>query len=101
MRVFISGPITKGDHNNHAKIEAARKVFNKAEDDLKRRGHEVVNPFKLIPDGTKLTWAYCMRINLHALLDCDGIHMLPEWHESEGARLEHTVASKLNLVMVK
>ncbi len=93
MRVFISGPIAK-----HG-LEKARKIFNQAEDDLRRRGHTPVNPFK--DERNKMTWTECMRLSIQDLLTCDGIYMLPAWHESKGALLERMIATNLKLVMVK
>ena len=102
MRVYISGPITKGEKiTAPSAIEAARKTFASAEAILQARGHEPINPFKVIPYRKELTWKDYMKANLKALVDCDGIYMLPGWHESEGALLENFIARKLKMKIVK
>lgn len=101
MRVYISGPITKGGKVKTLQaIEIAKKNFQSVEEVLKVRGHDPVNPFKVIPYQKELTWIDYMRANIKALVDCDGIYQLPGWHESEGALLEWQIARKLKLVVV-
>lgn len=75
--IYISGPITG--------VAEYQKNFDRAEADLLARGYAVLNPAKL-PKG--LTREQYMRIDL-AMIDCaDGVLFLPDWHKSEGARLE-------------
>lgn len=88
MKIYISGPMTGLPDLNfpafHA--EAAR---------IRSMGHEVVNPAELNPDGG--TWQECMRKDIAALCECDGIFMLPGWDNSRGALLEFEIASKLGI----
>jgi hypothetical protein len=86
-RIYVSGPMTGiPDHNFPAfNAEAAR---------LRALGYEVVNPVDVNPDhGTP--WAECLRNDLLALLQCDGIALLPGWESSRGAALELHVARAL------
>ncbi len=43
------------------------------------------------------TWSDCMRIDLKALMDCDGILVLPDWQGSRGAKLEIKIACELGM----
>ena len=38
-----------------------------------------------------------MRRDIAALMDCDGIMMLPGWEKSRGALIEHWVALELKM----
>ena len=95
MRVYISGPMTGIEDHNYA-------VFDAMRDELLSRGYAVVNPAdvarKLIrssvitPERSDFLCA-----DIHALLDCDGIFLLPGWQASEGALLEYQIAKSLGL----
>lgn len=85
--------------------------FYAAEAVLKGMGHEVVNPCRIDEEmgvvrvrrdaeggivDVSLTADYdfdkVIARDLAAVEECDGIVMGPEWHRSEGARLEHQTA---------
>lgn len=63
---------------------------------LRRAGFKVVNPAEngLAPNAP---WASHMRRDLHAMLDCQGLAVLPDWQASRGARLEVDVAQALGM----
>jgi hypothetical protein len=42
-------------------------------------------------------WEEYMRNSLKHLMDCEGIALLPNWEDSKGARLEHTIAVALGM----
>lgn len=84
LRVYIAGKIT-GDKNY-------RDKFAKAEQALTAMGHCVLNPAHL-PEG--MEQGDYMRSCL-AMIDCaDGVVLLPDWRESDGARLERAYAEKI------
>ena len=88
MRIYISGAIT-GDKLYRAK-------FEKAKQDLKKKGHIPVNPAEFeLPDGA--SWEDYMKQDLSLLLKCDGIYMLKDWKQSRGAKLEHDLAQTLKM----
>ena len=89
LRVYIAGKIT-GDKNY-------RDKFAKAEQALTAMGHCVLNPAHL-PEG--MEQGDYMRICL-AMIDCaDGVVLLPDWRESDGARLERAYAEKIGKEVV-
>lgn len=69
-------------------------------------GHTPVSPLDVTKtkgindDGGEGLWLVCMRADIHALIECDGIYMLRGWEESKGARLEHLIADGLGLEIV-
>lgn len=88
MRVYVSGRIKDYvEHEEH---------FTAGVRAVKEMGHEPVCPLDLDgkPDASYQEW---MRIDLLALLECDGIYMLQGWERSVGARTEHTVAAVCGL----
>ena len=89
MKVYIAGKVTGED------VKSCREKFLQAEYCLKKKGHSVVNPTKLLQPTTN--WHNAMRICIKELVDCDCIYMLEDWRESRGARLEHLVAKELGL----
>ena len=88
-RIYISGPMTglPGLNFPAFNAEAAR---------LRAMGYEVVNPAELNPDPTT-PYEQCMRVDIAALLTCDAICLLPDWHKSKGAETEVAVANALKL----
>lgn len=90
MKVYISGAISNRDPDE------VRKDFERVEKLLSSLGWEVVNPLANgLTDAH--TWEEHMRADLHLLLECDKVAMLPGWRESKGARLEVFVATELGM----
>jgi hypothetical protein len=71
-------------------------AFNAEAARLRAAGMDVINPAELNPDPTK-SWTDCMRVDIVALMACDGIHMLNGWTSSRGAVLEHHIAVALGM----
>ena len=77
MKVYIAGKIS-GDPNYREKFAAEQEC-------LEDQGHIVLNPAEL-PEG--MSSADYMRI-CFAMIDCaDVVMFLPDWENSEGAKLE-------------
>lgn len=97
MKVYISGPITG--------IENYEKNFQKAEDFLRKRGLEVVNPVKigktLEEGGLKLEHADYMRADIAELMKCDAIYMLDGSEDSKGACCEYCIARCLGMLVIR
>lgn len=98
MRLYIAGPMTGiADYNFPA--------FFAAEDVLLAQGYDVVNPARMdqeidgfVPstDAAK-AMAHYMRRDITALLEVDGLFLLPDWSTSKGARMEVAVGLALDL----
>lgn len=90
MRVYTSGAISGREPNE------VRKEFELAKMYLRREGYEAISP---LANGLPwdCAWELHMREDLHLLLECDKVAMLPGWRESKGARLEVFVASELGM----
>jgi len=86
-KIYISGKITGIE-------ETAPQLFKDAEDFLKAKGSEVVNPMTINHDHDK-SWLNYMKTDIVALMECDSIFMLENWEESKGACIEHSLAIKL------
>lgn len=87
--VYISGPMTgKPDLNFPA--------FNRAAEDFRGLGFDVVNPVDINPDPNA-KWKDCMRADINALFDCSHIALLPGWEKSKGARIEFDIAMALEM----
>lgn len=93
MRVYISGPITK-DKGYY------RKFLN-AEIQLKKAGHEVVNPARLgkLMPKTFTTTDY-LDVELPIIKKCDAVFFLKGWKESYGARKEYEYALKQEVKLI-
>lgn len=72
VRVYIAGPMTGYENFN-------REAFHKAEEELKREGHTVLNP-AMLPDG--LTQPHYMDICMAMIRCVDAIYMLQGWQRS-------------------
>lgn len=106
MKIYISGKISGLSHNEYTDL------FGRAEAHLLDLGHQPVNPLKLTacddencngderkPDGAYLhSWPCYLKFDIAAMLECDAIAMLPNWHESKGAKFERFVAEGVGLL---
>ena len=87
MYVYLSGPMTGLPDLNFP-------AFAQGEEILSQDGQTVLNPTKLgEPQGWE--WADFMRRDIVAMLQCNGIALLPGWEKSRGALLEYQVALSL------
>lgn len=95
MKLYLAGPMSGyPDHNFPA--------FNAETARLRALGYEIVNPAELNLDVDRTQtpydlWRICMRKDIHALIDCDGIILMKDWPNSKGACLEHQIARGLKL----
>lgn len=97
MIVYLSGPMSGIKDENFPAFNAAARA-------LRMLGYEVVNPAEFETDVDGLSersrWVKYLKADIKALMDCDGIVMLPGWQKSEGAKLEHYNAKALDLVIM-
>lgn len=89
-KVYISGKISGIDNE-------AIAIFKQAEDFLKNKGLEPINPFSLNHDEHDKSWHSYMKVDVRALCDCDSIYMLKNWVDSKGAIIEHSIAMMLGI----
>lgn len=86
-RIYLSGPISGMPDLN-------RPAFAAAQEALEAAGYVVVNPL----DVTQATnWQQCMRDDIKALMDCEGVATLDGWEGSTGAVIEVELAMKLRM----
>ena len=85
--VYISGIIT-GDPGYMAK-------FRGEEERLRSLGYRPVNPAGIVPADVPREKA--MRAAVRAMLQCEGVSLLPGWQRSKGARIEANLACALGL----
>jgi hypothetical protein len=88
MKIYLAGPMSNlADFNYPAFFKEAAR--------LRCFGFQVVNPAEIgSPKNDRLT---NMRVDLHAMLDCDGIIMMEGWEDAPGASLEKQVMEGLHL----
>jgi hypothetical protein len=87
-KLYICGRVT-GDENY-------QKKFARAEAKLRAAGYtDIVNPARRMP--ADIPWKYAMRICLKAMMDCDGLALLPDWISSRGAQVEIGLAAELDI----
>ena len=93
-RIYISGKITGLD------INEARQNFDNAQHLFEAKGYQVINPMKEVPYNPSFQWGDYMRADIKLLMDCDAIYMLPNWDDSDGAKVEHYLAEQLNMEII-
>lgn len=90
-KVYLSGPIT--GKKNYKGLFAFTEELVKLCDALR-----IFNPASQIPDS--LGYVDAMKRCVAALVEYDTIVMLPGWHTSKGARLEHDIALACGISIV-
>lgn len=97
MRLYVAGRISG------LVYEDALRAFAEAAAEIERCGHVAVNPMKengLDGDGKPHEWVEYMERDIPLLLSCDGIYLLPNWKESNGARIEKVIAEHSKMLIV-
>ncbi|MFN3375602.1 MAG: DUF4406 domain-containing protein [Burkholderiaceae bacterium] len=88
-RLYLCGPMTGLPEFNYP-------AFHAAAAELRACGFTVVNPAESgLPADAP--WHQHMRVNLKAMMDCDGVALLPGWQASKGATLEVDLALELSM----
>jgi len=87
--VYLAGKVTDLPYNEVYSKFMAKQL------ELEAMGFKVLNPCLVIRQDAP--WDRAMRIALGLLLTADFICLLHDWHESEGAKMERSVALKLNI----
>lgn len=88
-KLYIAGPMRGKENGN-------KPAFYRAAAKLRAMGHTAVNPWELDVEEGKPIGVY-MATDLPALLGCDGVALLKDWEESQGARIEALVAAECGL----
>ena len=84
-KYYISGKISNGGAEP---IEENLKRFNEVAQQLRAQGHEVFNPAELEVEGGA-SWEYYLARDLKWIYENrPTLYVLPNWKESQGARLE-------------
>jgi hypothetical protein len=87
--VYIAGKVTG------LPVAEFQAKFQAAKDKLQAQGFSVLNPCDFIaPDED---WQIAMRKAITLLNMADHIYMLPDWQDSQGAIIEHSMAAKFGL----
>jgi hypothetical protein len=91
LTVFVSGNIA--DHP-YATIKAK---FEKKASQLKCMGYHVANgPLEALQDPLGKN----LKNDIKKMLECDEVHMLPDWQQSKSAQLERDIAIRLGIPVV-
>lgn len=89
--IYIAGPISGRTNNNEGAFRDAATL-------IQRTGHIAVVPHDLFlhKDTSNYGWHDFMRTCIaHICTNCDVMVTLPDWHESEGAKMEVELWRKL------
>jgi len=92
-KIYIAGKVTgEPPHTTALKFAMAKK-------EIEAMGFEAINPIEVVGDFNT-PWNVAMKMCLKALIDCDGIVMLDDWHLSKGAKIEFKLAMDLGLTLM-
>lgn len=86
MKLYLSGGI--------AGVSDFKTKFRQAQLELEDAGYEVVNPCDIGTLGPEYisVWTKNMRADVAAMMECDGVALMPDWQTSRGAVNEATNA---------
>ena len=89
-RLYLAGPMS-----GHAEYNFP--LFNRVARLLREQGYEVFNPAENKDGDTRQPRSFYMRLDIPALLESEGVVVLPGWERSRGASLEIWLAIDLGL----
>lgn len=92
MKVYIAGKISGLD------IADVELAFAEAAKKLRSWGFEPISPIEY--GGENKTWAEYMLTLLPILHTCQGIYLLDNWRDSDGAKVERLFAEKIGLFLI-
>jgi len=72
--------------------------FNTMARQLSGMGYHVVKPGAVTDDNK--SWDEALRADIKHMLECDEVHLLPDWQDSRGAQLERDIAIRLGMQVV-
>jgi hypothetical protein len=91
--IYVAGKVTNLPYNEvYAKFKVKQM-------ELEAKGYYVLNPCDLI--AADCEWEEAMRISVMALSSAHYIYLLPDWWQSEGAKLERALALKLRIPTIE
>lgn len=102
LKVYIAGPM-------RGITDLNRKEFNKAEKFLNKLGiYDPINPARLDKESgmsdeelvSREGLRLAMKRDIDALFECDAVFMLLGWEKSEGALIEHRLATMLGMTIL-
>lgn len=91
-KIYIAGKVTG------LPIAECTIKFGQMQKELESMGFEAVNPLAVVGDF-QAPWQYAMKKCIKAMLDCDGVVILPCWILSPGAKIERQLAEDLEIVI--
>lgn len=92
MKVYIIGKVTGLNY------QQCCDQFEEVHLQLEDMGHKVVNPTRIVPEGTG--WIEAMKICLKELIDCEAYYRLPNALSSKGGLCELFIANELKLIEI-
>lgn len=90
MVTYICGPMSNVEDFNYP-------AFHSAAARWRTYGHTVLNPAEHFDGDTSLPYETYLRKAIHTVADAEAVAVLPGWQDSNGARLEVTIAKALGL----
>ena len=93
-KVYISGRVSGLSEKVY------KNNFNSTELYLTGLGYDVVNPVSY-PQNPNWKWEDYMKFDIKLLMDCDYIYLLEGWESSDGASLEHFIATNVGIKVLR
>ena len=99
LKIYIAGPMRGYVNNNHEEFDKAEKVLSN------KKVWEPINPARVdreegvdpTNDMTKLELKQALKRDVDLVFQCECMFMLRGWERSEGARMEHALATALGM----
>jgi len=91
-KIYIAGKVS-GEP-----IAECTMKFGIVQKQVEALGFIAINPLAVVGDW-KTTWEEAMKKCIKALMDCDGMVLLPDWEQSTGAKIERQLAEDLCLTI--
>ena len=90
--VYLTGKVT-GVSGKEVKGKFSQMAYQ-----LMAMGYHVAEPIEIT--DTSKPWDDVIRTDIKKMLECDEVHLLPDWQDSKAAQLERDIALRLGMQVV-
>jgi nucleoside 2-deoxyribosyltransferase len=93
-KIYIAGKVTG------LSVEQYLRKFAEAQSAIEDLGFEAINPIAVV-NNSECDWQTAMKKCIAAMMQCDAVFLLENYHKSEGAMIEFNLCLDIGMMYFK